>query len=103
MAKGDVVAAIEVTDPERYEDYIAANAGPIAAFGGRFLVRGGRSEVVEGTARRRTVVVEFDSYDTALAFYRSPDYQAAVAIRKEAAESDLVVVEGFDGPQPGNA
>ena len=67
---------------------------PVGKFNGRFLVRGGRHEVVEGHQRARTVVIEFPSYDAALACYRSADYQAAVALRKGKAECDLVVIEG---------
>ncbi len=68
-------------------------------FGGRFLVRGGAREVVEGRVRARTVVLEFPSYHAALACYRSPDYQAAAALRQGKAEYDLIIIEGYDGPQ----
>ena len=67
--------------------------------GGRFLVRGGKHEVVEGTVRSRSVVIEFPSYAAALACYRSPGYQAAAAHRKGRAEFDLIVAEGTDGAQ----
>jgi len=97
--KGYWIAHGDVTDPEGYKAYVAANAAPIATFGGRFLVRGGRREVVEGSVRARTVVLEFPSYQAALACYRSPDYQAAAALRKGKAELDLVIIEGYDGPQ----
>ena len=72
---------------------------PFGKFGGRFLVRGGTREVVEGKVRGRTVVLEFPSYQAALACYRSPDYQAAAALRKGKAEFDLIIIEGYDGPQ----
>ena len=62
-------------------------------------MRGGTREVVEGKVRSRTVVLEFPSYEAALACYRSPDYQAAKQLRDGKAEVDLVVVEGYDGPQ----
>jgi len=88
-----------LTDPEGYKAYVAANAAAIAAFGGRFLVRGGAREVVEGQVRTRTVVLEFPSYPAALACYRSPEYQAAAALRKGKAEYDLIIIEGYDGPQ----
>ena len=67
-------------------------------YGGRYLVRGGTREVVEGKVRARTVVLEFPSYQAALDCYRSPEYQAAV-LRQGKAEFDLVVIEGYDGPQ----
>ncbi len=88
-----------MTDPEGYKAYVAANAAAIAAFGGRFLVRGGTREVVEGRVRARTVVLEFPSYQAAQACYRSPDYQAAAMLRKGKAEYDLIIIEGYDGPQ----
>ena len=97
--KGYWIAHIDVTDPEGYKAYTAADMAPLGKFGGRFLVRGGSREVVEGKVRARTVVLEFPSYVAALACYRSSDYQAAAALRKGKAEFDLFVIEGYDGPQ----
>ena len=97
--KGYWIAHGDLTDPEGYKAYVAANAAAITAFGGRFLVRGGTREVVEGSARARTVVLEFPSFEAALACYRSPDYQAVAALRRGKGELDLVIVEGYDGPQ----
>ncbi len=84
-----------MTDPEGYKPYIVANAMPFGKFGARYLVRGGRCEVMEGRQRARTVVLEFPSYEAALACYRSADYQAAAILRKGKAEVDLVVIEGI--------
>lgn len=100
MAKGYWIARVDVADVERYKAYVAANAEPLHAFGGRFLVRGGRFECVEGSSRSRNVVIEFPSYEAALACYRSPGYQAAVALRAPVSVIDLIVIEGYDGPQP---
>lgn len=97
MAKGYWVAHVDVDDMDRYKDYIAANAAPFAEFGARFLVRGGQHQVREGTARTRTVVIEFDSYARALACYDSVGYQAARDIRDPVSTGDLVIVEGHDG------
>jgi len=97
--KGYWIAHVDVTDPEGYKAYVAANPVPFGKFGARFLVRGGRREVVEGKARARTVVIEFPSYAAALACYRSSDYQAVLELRKGKAEADLFVIEGYDGPQ----
>jgi len=94
--KGYWIAHVDVTDPEGYKAYMAADMVPFGKFGGRFLVRGGRREVMEGKVRSRTVVLEFPSYRAALECYRSPDYQAAAAVRKGKAELDLVVIEGCD-------
>jgi uncharacterized protein (DUF1330 family) len=97
--KGYWIAHVDVTEPEGYKAYMAADMAPIGKFGGRFLVRGGRREVVEGQVRGRSVVLEFPSYQAALACYRSPDYQAAAALRQGKAEFDLIIIEGYDGPQ----
>ena len=101
MAKGYWIAQIDVTDPEAYKKYVAANAVAFAKFGARFLVRAGKAETVEGTSRSRNVVIEFPSYESALECYRSPEYREAMALREAASTGDLVVVEGYDGPQPG--
>jgi uncharacterized protein (DUF1330 family) len=101
MAKGYWIARVDVADAEAYKAYVAANAAPIAKFGGRFLVRAGRFENPEGGSRTRNVVLEFPSYQAALDCYRSADYQAAVQLRLAVATVDMVVIEGYDGPQPG--
>jgi uncharacterized protein (DUF1330 family) len=98
--KGYWIAHGDLTEPEGYKAYVAANAKAIGQFGGRFLVRGGTQEVVEGSARSRTVVLEFPSYRAALDCYRSPDYQAAAALRQGKAVYDLIIIEGHDDAQP---
>lgn len=97
MAKGYWVAHVDVEDMEKYKAYIAANAAPFAEYGARFLVRGGTRQVREGAARARTVVIEFDSYESALACYDSISYQAAKALRDPVSTGDLVIIEGYDG------
>ena len=101
MPKGYWIGRVDVTDPEAYKRYVAANAEPFAKFGARFLVRAGRFEAVEGEARARNVVIEFPDYETALACYRSPEYAAAMRHRKDAAVADIIVIEGYDAPEPG--
>jgi uncharacterized protein (DUF1330 family) len=101
MAKGYWMAHADVSDPDAYRAYLAANAVAFAKFGGRFLVRGGRSEVKEGALRARHVVIEFPDYAAALACYESEEYQRALALRRSVATSDLVIIEGYEGPQPG--
>ena len=101
MAKGYWIARVDVADADVYKAYVAANAAPIAQHGGRFLVRAGSFENPEGASRSRNVVVEFPSYQAALDCYRSTGYQAAVALRLPVATVDMVVIEGYDGPQPG--
>jgi uncharacterized protein (DUF1330 family) len=100
MAKGYWLAQIEVTGPEGYKDYVAANQAAFGKYGARYLVRAGRYETMEGACRSRLVVIEFADYDTALACYRSPEYQQAAALRQGHAVADIVVVEGYDGAQP---
>ena len=101
MAKGYWVGHVTVTDPEAYKAYVAANAKAFSKYGARFLVRGGQYASVEGMARQRHVVIEFPSYEAALACYHSPEYQEALRLREPASEADIIVVEGYDGPQPG--
>ena len=96
MAKAYWVAHVDVSDPQVYEKYKAANAAPFAEFGSRFIVRGGDQEVREGTVRSRTVVIEFPRYEAAVACYDSPDYQAAFDIRKEVSIWDMVIVKGYE-------
>jgi uncharacterized protein (DUF1330 family) len=101
MPKGYWIAHVDVSDPEAYKGYIAANAIAFAKFGGRFLIRAGRGEVTSGALRPRHVVIEFKDYDTALACYKSEEYHRAIVLRDAASVADVVVVEGYDGPQPG--
>lgn len=101
MPKGYWIGRVDVTDPEAYQRYVAANGAAFARYGARFLVRGGRFEAVEGEARARNVVIEFPSYEAALACYHSPEYRAAMKHREGAGVADIIVIEGYDGPQPG--
>jgi uncharacterized protein (DUF1330 family) len=101
MPKAYWVARIDVTDPEAYKQYVAANAAAFSKYGAKFLVRGGKAETREGSARARNVVLEFKDYETAKACYDSPEYRAAMKLRENASSGDLVIVEGYDGAQPG--
>ena len=97
MPKGYWIGHVRVTDAEAYARYREANAVPFARHGARFLVRGGAAEEVEGPqGRERHVVIEFPSYEAALACWRSPDYAAARAERDGAGEAYVMVVEGLD-------
>ena len=100
MAKGYWIVRADVTDPEQYKRYMAANAAPFRKYGARFLVRGGRVENPEGGSRARNVVLEFPTYEAALACWNSPEYQAAIKLRQPVSTFDLVVVEGYEGAQP---
>ena len=101
MSKGYWIARVDVNDEAAYKSYVAANAEAFTEFGARFLVRGGTFEAPEGSARSRNVVLEFPSYDAALACYHSEAYQHAKSLRLGASVGDIVIIEGYDGPQPG--
>ena len=94
MAKGYVISRVDILDPDAYARYAAAATKAIAAHGGRPLARGGRHEALEGEARARNVVLEFESYDAARAYFYSTEYQAARALREGAARMEMVLVEG---------
>jgi uncharacterized protein (DUF1330 family) len=100
MAKAYWIGRVDVHNEESYKPYIAANAAIFKKFGGRFVVRGGKFSAVEGQSRSRNVVIEFPDYDTALACYNSPEYQANIKVRQPHSVAELIVIEGYDGPQP---
>jgi uncharacterized protein (DUF1330 family) len=100
MAKGYWIGHVDVSNDEGYKPYAAANPAIFKKFGGRFVVRAGKSEAIEGRTRSRNVVIEFPDYAAAQACYRSPEYQANIKVRQPHAIADLVIVEGYDGPQP---
>jgi uncharacterized protein (DUF1330 family) len=100
MAKGYWIALVDVSDAESYKAYVAGIQDVFRKFNGRYVVRGGRSEVMEGKLRSRVVTVEFADYATALAAYKSPEYTEVKKLRQHCAAADLVVVEGYDGAQP---
>ena len=97
MAKGYLIANATVSDAEAYEGYKKLAAAAIAQYGGRYLVRGGAIEQLEGnwTGAPRLVIVEFDSVEQAKRFYDSPEYRAAREARVGAADMTMLVVEGF--------
>lgn len=94
MPKGYWIAHVDVHDPERYKDYVAAAKPAFEKYGAKFLARGGTWKGFEGTGRGRNVVIEFPSFEAARECYNSPEYQAAKAIRVTVAEADMVIVEG---------
>ncbi|HEY5378291.1 MAG TPA: DUF1330 domain-containing protein [Pseudolabrys sp.] len=96
MPKGYWIARVDVSSDEGYKPYAAI----FKKFGGRFVVRGGKHEAPEGTARSRNVVIEFPDYAAARACYHSPEYQENLKIRLPHSVIDLLIIEGYDGPQP---
>jgi len=98
--KGYWIVRVDIVDPEGYKAYVAANAKPFAKWGARFLVRAGAFENVEGGARSRNAVIEFPSYRAALDCWHSPEYQEVMKLRTPISTADVVIIEGYDGPQP---
>lgn len=94
MAKGYWIFHTTVTDLDSYAKYVERDGEAFAKYGARFLVRGGAFRTVEGTARDRHVIIEFASYEAALACYQSPEYQAVFEFRRDAAITDLVIIQG---------
>ncbi|KAA8698015.1 DUF1330 domain-containing protein [Pseudomonas syringae pv. tagetis] len=89
------IAHVDVTDPLQYSEYTRRAPAAFELFGGRFLARGGRSEAAEGrNTPQRTVIIEFESYEKAVACYQSPEYQNAMSHRQGAAKAEIVIVEG---------
>jgi len=90
-----VIAEIDVIDPAAYEEYRRQVPGVIAKYGGKYLVRGGKVEPMEGGwSPKRLAVVEFPSMEQALKFYRSPEYAPLIKIRQKASKGKLILVEG---------
>ncbi len=91
-----LIAQVDITDPERYREYMRHTPRIVAAHGGRFVARGAAPVVLEGPpTTKRIVVIEFPSMADARAFYDSPDYVRARAIRAEASTAQLVVIDGY--------
>jgi uncharacterized protein (DUF1330 family) len=93
-----VVAEVEVTDPALYERYKPIAEETVRQYGGRFLVRGGAAEALEGAPPKRIVVLEFPSLDAARSWYRSAEYAPGLEMRLQGARSRLVLVEGAAPP-----
>jgi uncharacterized protein (DUF1330 family) len=100
MSKGYWIARLTVRDQAGYDRYRSQNGVAFKKYGARFLVRGGDFEAAEGEARPRNVVIEFPNLKAAHDCFHSPEYQRAKAERAGAADVDLVIIEGYDGPQP---
>ncbi len=96
MAKGYLMANIRVTDAEKFQQFSGMAAPVIAAFGGKVLAKGPGAHRLEGNLEGTVMMIEFESKAQAEAFYFSEDYQAAKAVRDECADTDLMIIEGFD-------
>ncbi len=100
MPKGYIIARVTVDDNDAYLRYAQGALIAMKKYGARILARGGKFESLDGEARPRNVILEFESYDQAKAYFNSPEYQAARAHRVGKSIGEFVLVEGFDGPQP---
>ncbi len=90
-----VVTEIDVHDPKRYEEYKKMSLASLQPFGGRFIVRGGKVETLEGSwSPKRFVVVEFESVERAKAWWSSKEYEPAKKLRNETASTQMIVVDG---------
>ena len=95
MPKGYVVAEIQVTKPDGYKEYSSQVPATIEKYGGRFLVRGGATQVLEGEwPERRRVILEFPSVEAARKWWDSPEYEKPKALRKANSEGRLLLIEG---------
>ncbi|MGB7037891.1 MAG: DUF1330 domain-containing protein [Xanthobacteraceae bacterium] len=100
MAKGYWIARVDVHNEDGYKAYATANPAIFKKFGARFVVRAGKFEAPEGSSRSRNIVIEFPDYAAALACYRSPEYQENIKRRLPHASADIIIIEGYDAPQP---
>jgi uncharacterized protein (DUF1330 family) len=100
MPKGYWIVQVDLKDPEKYKGYMAATVEPFRKHGARYVVRAGRFENADGTSRARHAVIEFPSYEAALACWKSSEYQKARNIRLPVSTMDVVVIEGYEGSQP---
>jgi len=105
MPKGYWIGRVDVTELDKYSEYISAAAIPFKKYSARFIVahgkRAGRGklETVEGNSRTHNVVIEFPNYQAALDCWNSPEYERARVIRAPITRADIIIVEGYDGPQ----
>jgi uncharacterized protein (DUF1330 family) len=105
MAKGYIVARITVHDADAYMNYAKGARIAMQKYGARILALAGETVALQGQARERNVILEFESIEQAKAYYNSPEYQAAREhrIADGVSEGEIVAIAGFDGPQPGEA
>jgi uncharacterized protein (DUF1330 family) len=90
-----VIVDIDVTDPIGYDEYKQLAPAAVAAYGGKYLARGGRAETLEGAwVPKRPVILEFECMERAKQWLHSPEYRAAKQLRHGTAKSNMVVIEG---------
>jgi uncharacterized protein (DUF1330 family) len=90
-----IIVEVDVKDPVRYEDYKKLTPASIAVYGGKFIVRGGKTELIEGNQEpKRIVILEFENAEKAKQWWNSPEYSDAKKLRHSTAESRMILVEG---------
>ena len=94
MNKGYWLVRADIIDLEKFKAYASKTPDVLALFGGTFLVRAGKYELVEGSTRSRNTIIEFPSYESAIACWNSEGYQNAKKSRVGGADSDIVIIEG---------
>ena len=96
MKKGYIIVRLSVTDSDLFQEYPPLSSIAMEKYGGKYLIRGGKFDVLEGEwPVDRTTVVEFESYEKAKQCYQSPEYSKARNVRKKSARSDFILIEGF--------
>jgi len=100
VPKGYWIVHLDITNPDQFKEYLAANGEPFKKYGARFLARAGRYQNMEGASRSRNTIIEFPTYEAAVECWNSKEYQYAASLRKTASTIDLTIVEGYEGPQP---
>ena len=96
-----VIVNVATTDPTQYETYKELAQRTVAQYGGRYLVRGGTMNILEGSWQpTRIVVLTFESLERALEWWNSPEYAPARALRQQISETDLIIVDGYAGALP---
>jgi len=96
MKKGYVIVRINIKNNEIFQQYPPLSTKAVEKFGGKYLVRGGAFEIMEGQwPAERTTIVEFESFDKAKEFYNSLEYDEAKKVRQESTDTDLILIEGY--------
>ena len=96
MKKGYLIVRIKIKDAELFQQYPPLSTKAVEKFGGKYLIRGGAFDVVEGEwPAERTTVVEFENFEKAKEFYNSLEYNEAKNVRKKSADTDFILIEGY--------
>ena len=100
MAKGYWIVGLKIRNADQYAAYRTANAEAFRKYGAKFLARGGNFENPFGEAWPLNSIIEFPTYEAAKTCFASPEYKHALEVRGDAIDTDLVILEGYEGPQP---